>query len=45
MKEREAKLALEEKKRLEKEAKKREAAEKAAALEAQKKIPPSQLFR
>jgi len=44
LKEREEKKALEEKKRLEKEAKKAEAAAKAAALEAQKKIPPSQLF-
>jgi len=45
MKEREEKKALEEKKRLEKEAKKAEAAAKAAALEAQKKIPPSELFK
>merc|ERR1719189_1902486 len=44
LKEREEKKALEEKKRLEKEAKKAEAAAKAAALEAQKKIPPGQLF-
>ena len=45
MKEREEKKALEEKKRLEKEAKKAEVAAKAAALEAQKRIPPSELFR
>ena len=45
MKEREEKKALEEKKRLEKEAKKAEAAAKAAALEAQKKIPPGDLFK
>jgi len=44
-KEREEKLAMEERKRLEKEAKKAEAAAKAAALEAQKKIPPGELFR
>merc|ERR1711962_1392295 len=44
-KEKEEKLALEERKRLEKEAKKAEAAAKAAALEAQKKIPPGELFR
>merc|ERR1711915_563571 len=35
----------EEKKRLEKEAKRAEAAAKAAALEAQKKIPPGELFK
>jgi len=45
LKEREEKKAAEEKKRLEKEAKKAEAAAKAAALEAQKKIPPMDLFR
>lgn len=45
LKEREEKKALEEKKRLEKEAKKAEAAAKAAALEAQKKIPPGELFK
>jgi len=44
-KEKEEKLAMEERKRLEKEAKKAEAAAKAAALEAQKKIPPGELFR
>jgi cysteinyl-tRNA synthetase len=45
MREREEKLAAEEKRRLEKEAKKAEAAAKAQALEAQKKIPPWELFR
>merc|ERR1719309_1632778 len=45
LKEKEEKKALEEKKRLEKEAKKKEAAAKAAALEAQRKIPPSELFK
>ena len=45
MKEREEKKAVEEKKRLEKEAKKKEAADKAAALEAQKRIPPTEMFK
>ena len=44
MKERDEKKAMEEKRRLEKEAKKKEAEAKAAALEAQKRIPPSELF-
>ena len=45
MREREQKAAMEEKKRLEKEKKKAEAAEKAAKLEAQKKIPPTEMFK
>jgi len=45
MKEREEKVAQELKKQQEKEAKKKEAADKAAALEAQKRVPPSELFR
>merc|ERR1712111_168641 len=45
LREKEEKKAQEEKKRLEKEAKKAEAAAKAAALEAQRKIPPSELFK
>ena len=45
LKEKEEKKAAEEKKRLEKEKKKAEAAAKAAALEAQRKMPPSELFR
>jgi len=45
LKEREEKKAVEEKKRLEKEAKKAEAAAKAAVLEAQKRIPPEEMFR
>ena len=45
MKEREEKKAVEEKKRLEKEAKKKEAADKAAALEAQKRVPPTEMFK
>ena len=43
--EREEKKAMEEKKRLEKEKKKAEAAEKAAKEEAQKRIPPGELFK
>jgi len=45
MKEREEKKAAEEKRRLEKEAKKREAEAKAAALEAAKRVPPSEMFK
>lgn len=45
LKEREAKKQMEEKKRLEKEKKKAEAAAKQAALEEQKKIPPSEMFK
>ena len=43
--EKEEKKAMEEKKRLEKEKKKAEAAAKAAEEEAQRKIPPSELFK
>lgn len=43
--EREQKKQLEEAKRLEKEKKKSEAAAKQAALEAQRKIPPSEMFK
>ena len=45
LKEREEKLKQEEKRRLEKERKKAEQAEKQAALEAQRKIPPSEMFK
>ncbi|XP_059079587.1 cysteine--tRNA ligase, cytoplasmic-like isoform X1 [Tigriopus californicus] len=45
LKEKQAKKDMEEKKRLEKEKVKAEAAAKKAALEAQKKIPPSELFK
>ena len=45
MQEREEKKAAEEKRRLEKEAKKREAEAKAAALEAAKRVPPSEMFK
>jgi len=44
LKEREEKKLAEERKRAEKEAKKAEAAKKAAALEAQRRIPPGELF-
>ena len=45
LQEREEKKAAEEKRRLEKEAKKREAEAKAAALEAAKRVPPSEMFK
>jgi len=45
MKEREEKKLAEEKRRKEKEAKRKEAAAKAEALEAQKRIPPWELFK
>lgn len=45
LKEKQAKKDMEEKKRLEKEKLKAEAAAKKAALEAQKRIPPSELFK
>lgn len=45
LRERELKKEMEEKKRLEKEKKKAEAAAKQAALDAQRKIPPSEMFK